>query len=176
MDEPSHHVLRVLAAVPVPSRVLDLGCGDGAHTEALARLGFEVDACDARAAAVEAVRQRLASISGAEDAREAVSAASLDALDYPDATFDWIVAYRPENYASSPEAVQELLGESRRLLKPGGWVYIALPDTDGYGPDQLGAAADAVDLAEASAPECTDEHGASLVRAIFRRVDSNTPR
>ena len=65
--------------------------------------------------------------------------------------------------------------QALRLLKPGGWVYVALPDDIGLAPGALGDAAEAADLAEAAEPEIATEHNETLVRAIFRRVEEDTP-
>lgn len=176
MHLPSDHLLRILAAVPVSSRILDLGCGAGAHTEALLRLGFDVEACDVREEAVAATRERVISAVGSEETAPHVKLTPLDELGYAEASFDWIVAHTPIGYVTSPASLSDLLSMGRRLLRPGGWIYVAVSDADPFTPERLGTLAETADLAEASAPETAEEHGAALIRAIFRRVDADTPR
>lgn len=184
---PSNHLLRTLAAVPVSSEILDLGCGRGRHTEALLRLGFPVHACDPRPAAVEATRGAIDELLEQGDVETVVQVAALDAMDYPDATFDWVVAAEAETYVSDETDLRRLFEESRRLLKPGGWLYVTLPmrqeesDADGEGvasrfsEEGLEAQREAADLAVASAPTEVDTADAPRLRAIYRRVEPQTP-
>ncbi|MFB6247130.1 MAG: methyltransferase domain-containing protein [Salinibacter sp.] len=180
---PSDHLLRTLAAVPVSSQILDLGCGEGRHTEPLLRLGFPVHACDPRPAAVEATRARVSELIGADQADTSVRMTPLDALDYPDATFDWVVADGAETYVADEEDLRVLLAESRRLLTPGGWLYLTLPAApeDGEGAEAT-FTLDAVerlrrqaDLAEAGDPSRVDEGPMPRIRALYRRVAPHTP-
>ncbi|WP_179862206.1 class I SAM-dependent methyltransferase [Longibacter salinarum] len=200
MQAPSDHLLRTMAAVPVNSFILDLGCGEGRHTEPLLRLGFPVHGCDPRPDAVERTRGRIKDIVGEEDAENCVQVASLAEMDYPDESFDWVVVYHGEVFGDRPEDVYQLLSEARRMLKPGGWAYVTFPAaavdiddqerTAGDGApasspaqsaagsvsiDELEAQQERANLATASAPEIAEEPGAVRVRAIFRRVDPNTP-
>jgi len=188
MKPPSNHLLRTLAAVPVSSRVLDLGCGTGRHTEPLLRLGFPVHACDAREHAVQKTRTRIEELVGAETAAQCVQVVAPDAFDvYPDDAFDWIIAFAPASYLQSPGDLPAVLDVARRLLRPGGWVYVALPAeqkvaTNGtvaaeqpVTPAWIEGCADNAGLAVSVAPEQAEEHGESLVRAIFRYVTEETP-
>lgn len=186
---PSDHLLRTLAAVPVSSEILDLGCGRGRHTEALLRLGFPVHACDPRAEAVEATRSEIADLLEQGEVETVVQVAPLDALDYPDATFDWVVAVDAETYVADEEDLRTVFEESRRLLKPGGWLYVTLPaaaeekeatEPSGESPvrftkEVLDRQRRAADLAEASEPTRVEKGQTSRLRAIFRRVEPHTP-
>ncbi len=191
-----------MAAVPVTSYILDLGCGDGRHTEPLMRLGFPVHGCDPRPDAVDAARERIADLVGEEDAETCVRVANLSDMRYPDASFDWVIAYHAETLATTTGELQALLSEARRMLKPGGWVYLTFPAapadideqdrTSGDGApvnapddavpsgafsiDVLTEQQEAAHLAVASTPEIADEHGQLRLRAIFRRVEPKTPR
>lgn len=206
MQPPSDHLLRTMAAVPVTSYILDLGCGEGRHTEPLMRLGFPVHGCDPRPDAVEATRERIAELVGEEDAENCVRVADLSDIQYPDASFDWVIAYHAETLAPTTDQLQTLLSEARRMLKPGGWVYLTVPaaasdideqdrtsgdgapveppdnPSDSSAPsgafsiDALTEQQEAANLAVASAPEIANEHGQPRLRAIFRRVEPETPR
>lgn len=185
---PSNHLLRTLAAVPVSSEILDLGCGDGRRMEALLRLGFPVHACDPRPAAVEATRKVARELLEQGEAETVVQEASLDDLDYPDTTFDWVVVEEAETYVSDPDDLQTVFEEGRRLLKPGGWLYVTLPaateggDRSGdadepahFSTDVIEARRKAADLAEASAPTRGDGELSARIYAIYRRVEPHTP-
>lgn len=172
MQRPSGHLLRTFAAVPVAHRVLELGCGP--HTDALARLGFDLHACATAPAVVEAARAVLAAILDPEAARRRVIlVARLDALGYPDQFFDWIIAY--DVLGARDERTPEVLAEARRVLKAGGWLYVAASAEAGSTVERLGAAMRRADFALAEQPEAYQEAGRRLVRGIYRRVDPGTP-
>ena len=184
---PSDHLLRTLAAVPVSSNILEVGCGTGQHTEPLLRLGFPVHACDVDAEAVTATRERIVQHIDAETAEQCVQQVAPDGFGtYPDDAFHWIVAVDPTGYLRTPDDLPQWLREMRRLLIPGGWLYLATNSlthlsTNGttasqLTPEALDAAAEEAGLATASPAETAEEHGTSLVRAIFRHVTEATPR
>ena len=190
---PSDRLLRTFASVPPAGRVLDLGCGDGRHTVPLARLGFDLHACDPAEEAVARARTRLTDVLGSGEAKRRVIRAHPNALGYPDAFFDWVVAYRLGEAAAAREALLDVLQETRRVLKPGGWLYLtalALPDsldleaTSGYAGDAamdlrftkatLGELLDEARFAEAEAPQREKGDGRPLWHAIYRRVEAST--
>ncbi len=184
---PSDHLLRMLAAVPVSSQLLDLGCGEGRHTEPLLRLGFPVHACDPRSVAVEATRARVGDLIGEGSIDTTVQVTPLDAIEYPDATFDWVIADRAEIYVSDETELRTLLEDARRVLKPGGWLYLTLPavpqgEEAGEGAESPAFSADAIeacrtdaDLAEAQEPTRLEDRSSPRIRALYRRVDPHTP-
>lgn len=195
--EPSDDLLRTMAAVPVQSAVLDLGCGNGRHTEPLLRLGFPVHACDPRPDAVAATRRTVADLIDEETAEQCVDKATLDAFDYPEETFDWVVAFDAEVYADTGERLEQLFRRARQVLKPGGWVYITVPaaEADLEGEERSGGdgrpveASDpgeaftiselevrrqAADLELAKEPEIVREGEAPRVHAIYRKVQARS--
>lgn len=193
LEAPSDHLLRTLAAVPVSSQILDLGCGYGRHTEPLLRLGFPVHACDPRPEAVEATRSNVRDLVEEGSVESCVQEATLDALDYPEATFDWVVAAQAEIFVDTKEDLRALLEQSQDLLKPGGWLYItvhARTDTSDdpssekaehsiaqeqsesrFTIEELEAQRSKTNLVEASRPTQIREHDMPRIRAIYRRVD-----
>ena len=177
MRPPSDPLLRTLAAVPLPARVLDLGCGVGWHTSALVQLGFDVYACTEDPADVDAVREAVTPVLGEETARR-VTPAHPAALGYPDDYFDWVVAYGAYDTAASETALRDMLDETRRVLKPGGWVWVAVraPRVGGAStPGSLTRRFEAAGFALAERPIEGEEAGERLVRGIYRKVDAHTP-
>lgn len=190
LESPSDHLLRTLAAVPVSSHVLDLGCGEGLHTEAFLRLGFPVHACDPRPEAVRTTRSKVRPLLEEDTAETCVQETSLKTIDYPDATFDWVVAYRPEIFVEATEDLTVLFEQSRRLLKPGGWLYVTVPAPPGdegansmedsapgprFSIETVEAQRKDANLVEASQATRVQDHGEPRVRAIYRRVEPHTP-
>jgi SAM-dependent methyltransferase len=109
-------------------RVLEIGCGTGADTEYLARLGARVVACDPSEEMLSRTRRRLES-SGSADRVTILSCALdevpqfLDALDHAEG-FDAIVSnFGALNCAPALGALGEL---GKRHLRPGGAMAIGL--------------------------------------------------
>lgn len=126
----SAHLLRTLASVAPGTAVADLSAGEA--TPALVALGFEVVAV--------------------ADAEVEGAAAVSSAADLADASADWVVLGAPDDDPAS-------LAHAARVLRPGGWVWVAAG-----GPDVLAAAAGA-GLAVSEAPGVTD----GQPHAIFRK-------
>ncbi len=183
---PSDHLLRTLASVPVSSSVLDLGCGEGRHTEPLLRLGFPVHACDPEPTAVEATRDAIRSLVGDDTAETCVQARPLGAVASIDESFDWVVADRGERYASSLDELTTLFHAAHDLLSPGGWLFVTVPTTEADSnaerpaglvvtEDQLDRCREAAGLEVASTPTRIDDTQPPRLRVLYRRVDPKTP-
>ncbi|GAB5534197.1 MAG: hypothetical protein Rubg2KO_04460 [Rubricoccaceae bacterium] len=161
---PSDALLRTLAAVSPASRILDLACRDGHHTLALTALGFDVWACDPNSESVAAVRRQLDEALGDGEGQRRVAQSSPDALGYPDGYVDWVVA---SGLAGSDVEIVSALVEARRVLKPGGWLWIELVDLKSL--EALTELAEAAGLLVAEAPARADERG--TVFGTYRRVE-----
>lgn len=97
--------------------VLDAGCGTGGLLWFLHRRGFAVAGVDASAAAVETARRAV------PDADLRV--ASIEALPFPDASFDAYLAIGSWEYPEQgPDAAAR---EAARVLKPGGLAFVEVP-------------------------------------------------
>ncbi|HMB92476.1 MAG TPA: methyltransferase domain-containing protein [Rhodothermales bacterium] len=174
MQQPSDHVLRTFASVPYTNRVLNLCCDR--YTEPLMRLGFDIQACDTDLGKVVAARTELADQLEAE--QQIIHVARREALGYPDAFFDWIIAFDVFDADAEKDEVIAILTEARRVLKPGGWIYVAHTleeDEEEVTPELMQAMLTAADFAVAEEPVVADEAGCPIVRGIFRRVEADTP-
>ena len=94
---------------------LDLGCGVGRHTVVLAELGYRTFALDASAAGLDHARETLVARGLEADLR----LGHMTALPFPDSAFDYVLSLNVI-YHGDPAAVQQAIGEIRRVLRPGG--------------------------------------------------------
>jgi SAM-dependent methyltransferase len=106
--------------------LLDLGCNWGRWTIAAARAGYRPIGIDRGKKAVRAAR-RVAGQLGIEaeyvlgDVRE---------LPFPDASFDAVFSYSVLQHLAK-EDVRTVVAELRRVLRPGGLVWIEMPNARG---------------------------------------------
>ena len=131
-----------LIDLPHTAAVLDLGCGTGVVTRAIAaRAGFAgaVTGVDQSPEFIAAA-QRLAADEGVGD-RVEFALGDAHELDFPAATFDAAVAHTLVSHVRDPLAV---LAEAARVIRPGGSVAIFDGDyaslTFGSADARLGAA------------------------------------
>jgi SAM-dependent methyltransferase len=130
----------VLGAAAGRSHVLDIGCGRGTSTLALASevQPAHMTAFDAAHALLDTTRCRLRQ-AGVRRPRISVVAGDFHRMPFPDATFDVAVAAFCLYHSPRPT---EALIETRRCLRPGGAVIIATKSADSYAElDQLVAIA-----------------------------------
>jgi ubiquinone/menaquinone biosynthesis C-methylase UbiE/O-antigen/teichoic acid export membrane protein len=121
-------LLRLLAQEGMGSiaglRVLDLGAGFGALSLYFAHLGAEVVAVDPneqRMRVAEAIARR-------HGLSLSTAAAHAQALPFPDASFDVVVANNSLCYIVGEQLHDEAMREIHRVLRPGGWVVMRNPN------------------------------------------------
>lgn len=116
-------VLERLVA-PAGKDILDIGCGGGALVRALAARG-------ARVTGVEISAEQLTSaLAHGEASGVRYLIGRAQSLPLEDATIDVAVYMRALHHVPLP-ALTQALGEARRVLRPGGIVYVAEPLPDG---------------------------------------------
>ncbi|MFB7512734.1 class I SAM-dependent methyltransferase [Streptomyces sp. NPDC056144] len=119
---PAVHAARIFRASGA-ERVLELGAGHGRDALFFAREGFAVQATDFSPVGLG----RLRAAAEAEGLAERVSTAVHDVRDplpFPDASVDAVFAHMLLCMALSTREIHALVGEVRRVLRPGGtFVY-----------------------------------------------------
>ncbi len=94
---------------------LDLGCGVGRHSLALARLGYVTTAFDASLAGLDYTRQ-----AAEEDGLALIfERGNMMELPFPAASFDYVLSLNVI-YHGDADVVRQTLSEVRRVLKPDG--------------------------------------------------------
>lgn len=117
----AHRVRWVEAAVGVkPGRVLDVGCGRGLLLRAFQRRGWEVQGTELSEAAAAYAREVL----GLK-----VSIGELAGLGFPADHFDVVTLWHVLEHLPDPRL---LLAEARRILKPGGVLFLGVPNFGGW--------------------------------------------
>jgi ArsR family transcriptional regulator len=118
----------LVRALPLPEwTIADLGCGTGSFTLELARSGAHVIGVDQSASMLKLARTVLEGFDNAE-----LKQASLDALPIGDASCDVATLVLVLSYV---ERVEPVLLEARRILKPGGRVFIV--DAEAHQDEQF---------------------------------------
>ena len=106
--------VRTLAGRLAPgAQVLDLACGTGDLTKALAQRGWQVTGLDISAEMMEVGKEKCAAL----DPKPVFVLGSAEAIPFADASFDAVtIAFGLRNFDRRAQCLQEI----RRVLKPGG--------------------------------------------------------
>jgi SAM-dependent methyltransferase len=123
--EPSAPAVRAAAVFHAAGarNVLELGAGHGRDALHFAREGFTVQATDFSATALEQLRDAARRLGVAERVTAVVHDVR-DPLPLPDGSVDAVFAHMLLCMALSTEEIHALVGEVRRVLRPGGvFVY-----------------------------------------------------
>ncbi|WP_329563532.1 class I SAM-dependent methyltransferase [Streptomyces uncialis] len=96
-------------------RSLDVGCGVGRHTLALASLGFESYGVDRSEAGLERVLQE----ANRRGATVELRSADMTSLPFPGGSFDFVVAWNVVYHGTAEDAARAI-AEVTRVLRPGG--------------------------------------------------------
>jgi SAM-dependent methyltransferase len=107
---------------PQPSwRVLDVGCGFANNLVPFADIGCECHGVDLTPEMAATVQE----IMDDRGYKTKIQAGSNRALPYPDAQFDLLLSVNTLHYEGTEENFLAALREFRRVLKPGGGLYIS---------------------------------------------------
>lgn len=109
-------------------KLLDFGCGGGAHTWYMAREGFDVYAFDGSKSASEKTIQKLS----VEGLKAQVSVMDGAELTYEDNFFDGIID-NVSIYANKIEHIKQMYQNCYRCLKPGGKMITICFSVNTYG-------------------------------------------
>lgn len=102
---------------------LDVGCGTGAYTVEVARDFERVDAIDVEPNRIEELNSHLTGTDLASKVR--ATTMSAERLDFPSMSFDAVLAIEVLEHVEGLDASVE---EIRRVLKPGGLLYVSAPN------------------------------------------------
>ena len=111
--------LKQMPSIDVP--LLDVGCGRGRNAFYLSQMGFTVHGCDLSPVAIGKARLQAQEMDVSAD----FLVADLTWLPYPDSCFSAAICIHVLPYHFKRDIVRGI-GEMRRVLRPGGWVYLDL--------------------------------------------------
>lgn len=144
---------------PAGKDVVDVGCGGGALVRDLVALG-------ARPIGIEISEEQLATArarDGDSGARYLVGRA--EALPLDDGSADVVVFMRSLHHVP-PQHLEAGLREARRVLRPGGAVYVAEPLAEGDFFDLTSLVEDELEVRRAAQAALAEAHGVGLDRAV----------
>lgn len=116
-------LLKVLEREKI-NRVLDIGCGVGRHLMLLSSVGYDTYGLDSSETAIRSCRENLTS----KNLSAHVRVGDMHRLDYSDAFFDFVLAWNVI-YHTTRAGMVDILSETRRVTRPGGFVYLTLNST-----------------------------------------------
>lgn len=97
----------------VGARLLDIGCGNGKLAAHLARLGFEVTACDLKACWIARLEEKFTN----KGLNLSFQVANAESLPWPDASFDTVVStHTLEHIPNLGSCLEEILRIARRRI------------------------------------------------------------
>jgi ubiquinone/menaquinone biosynthesis C-methylase UbiE len=117
LDRKTKLMQAVLEARGKGKKGLDVGCGQGAYVGRMRELGFDVTGIDASEGQIRLAASKL----GAPDV---VRVGSLLEIPAPGASFDFVYVINVLHHLDSIEEQRRAFGEIRRVLKPGGVVFV----------------------------------------------------
>lgn len=112
-------------SLPITSPVLDAGCGRGRHTAYLSTLGFTIYGCDLSNVALQIAQSRMQQTGLAA----CFQVSGLNGLPYAGDSFAAALCVHVLPYNLKSDIVRSI-DELRRVLQPGGWLYLDLLDRD----------------------------------------------
>ena len=139
-----------------PMRVLDAGCGDGRNVELLLRAGCDVHGVDVSADSIERARARAAAVtpsaatvvptppptprptaqstgpSATRDLDTRFRVGTIEAMDFPDASFDAVLCVAALHFARDRAHFDEMVAALGRVLRPGGLLFARLATSIGF--------------------------------------------
>jgi 2-polyprenyl-3-methyl-5-hydroxy-6-metoxy-1,4-benzoquinol methylase len=105
---------------PATARVLDIGCGDAGVLIAMAERGARCAGIEVDEKSLERSRLRASEHGVDVDLREGVA----EALPFPDGSFDLVIL---DNVLEHVRDQEQTIREIRRVLSPGGLLYLVTP-------------------------------------------------
>jgi SAM-dependent methyltransferase len=141
-------------------RMLDVGCGSGWMLDHYAALGWQAEGVEYSEAAT---------IAGRAAGRSIHRGSLLDAA-FPDEHFDYVRSNHSFEHMNNPH---EILDEMHRILKPGGTMFIGVPDSSGltarlFGHEwyYVGAPVHVINYNRANLRDLVERHGFAVSRTV----------
>lgn len=115
------HLALVEAHHPEPGRLLDIGCASGLFAAAARARGWQACGADASGWMVERARERHPGVR--------FEAGTLESLAFPPESFDVLTLFDVLEHVDAPQAA---LGRLRGWLRPGGLLFLSVPNAESW--------------------------------------------
>lgn len=115
---------------PAGSRILDAGCGGGRNISWFLRSGYEVCGVDTTPGSIAALLATAARVAPGV-AGENFRVEPVEALSFPDESFDAVLSIAVLHFARDPEHFNQMMHEMWRVLRSGGIFFARLASTIG---------------------------------------------
>lgn len=116
--------------IPPGAKILDAGCGGGRNLGIFRDAGHEVWGLDQSEDAVTAVRQQFPELDATTRA-DRFRCEALESTTFPAASFDYLICNAVLHFARDGEHFRSMVASLKRLLRPGGTVFVRLASREG---------------------------------------------
>lgn len=133
---PSETLTRLLRGSYIPGQqrdhkgrsVIDIGFGDGNNLLLCGSLGMELHGTEVDAEICDLVRKRMDGLGHKADLRVGTNTE----IPFEDTSFDYLVSWNVIHYEDTEEKMIQAIEEYRRVLKPGGRLFLSTAGPDDY--------------------------------------------
>ena len=118
-------------------KICDVGCGDGRNLALLKTCGYDISGVEINQQIVDRVKENLKPL-GVDGST--IKVGSNDKIDFPDASFDYLLSWNACYYMGEVDDFQDHVKEFARVTKPSAKLVLSIPTSECFiykGSDEL---------------------------------------